>query len=666
MPIDFAAIAAEFAPRYRGQLRFISELFIQVGKALTARLRQAERLEIGSRRFPVVVFENNALMVAIHPSQYRTLVPRSARGFGETMVEAGRRFLGGFERIGEATREDRLLPQLIGQIEGFLAAIRRSVERFRLRRPEEMSNLFDPRRLSGIDILGIAALAYQALATSTGELRALAPDLRESVRLFGQAFAAPAGSVATASPGVSAPAESGSTIGRSLPEDFDLGARIILGTILLLPALPSWFGLLASAAWIRVRLMVIDALAGIERTLFDFRRRVIDAFFVDLPIFMGQALFLVQFLGASIAAAIEYWSWFGQIWLGDMLAELIRFGHELTRFMNFWSNLINAVVGFFERLLNFDLMPFLVAPLGLPAWVLSAVGALPRLTLNDILDTAGTAVRITTYGTLTGFVDSIRTLLMTNPAGSIIYYGGVKRKLDLIQQLLDALFQTPRPYPEEIRPLPTPTTFPNFFEAFFGPGTPDIASALQRFATGTVTQIQATVQAGVDMLAGFARTFSATANAAARMGSPERYRALAARADRLAEISFGSQLDELSQRVTARSALPMEEALVNWLTRGGFHVIGAVIPAYVAEMRRFWRRQVAEGNELMLTLTATSPHILARRARLGRVRMRRLLITAHGRQADEVLVAEIAQQFKQAVEQAYVTGFAFIQQARQS
>jgi hypothetical protein len=299
--------------------------------------------------------------------------------------------------------------------------------------------------------------------------------------------------------------------------------------------------------------------------------------------------------------------------------------------------------------------------------VLAAVGALPRLTLNDLLDAAGTAARVATRLALTAFISAIRTVLKLSIPGLILYYrGGVKRKLNLIQQVVDTLFQTPRTYPEEIRPLPTPRTFPNFFEAFFGPGTPDIAGALQRFATGTVTQVQVTVQAGVDMLSGFARTFSRAADAAARMGAPERYRALAARADRLAEISFGPQLDAMSRRVTARPAQPMEEALVGWLGRGGFHIIGAVIPAYVAEMRRFWQQQVASGTEPMLTITPTSPHILARRARLGRVRMRRLQITARGQAADETLVEAVARQFKQAVEQAYVTGFLVIQQARQT
>src|SRR5262249_22705446 len=160
------------------------------------------------------------------------------------------------------------------------------------------------------------------------------------------------------------------------------------------------------------------------------RTRIIDAFFVDLPILIGQGLFIVVFLGESLTAAIEYWSWLGRIWLGDMLAELIRFGYELTRFMDYWIKLINGVIGFFNGLMNFDLMPFLIAPLGLPAWVLSKLGVLPKLTLGDILDASGTAVRVATYLALTSFVNSIRTVLKFSVVGLLIYYRwGVKRKL---------------------------------------------------------------------------------------------------------------------------------------------------------------------------------------------------------------------------------------------
>jgi len=668
MPIDFAAIAADFAPRYRGQLRFVGDHLALIGKWLTARLKQAERLELGSRRFPVVLFEGDALAVAIHPAQHRTLVPAASRGLGETVVESGRRFLGGFERVGEAVREEWLLPGLIGRTETFLGAIRHSVERFALRKPKEMSHLFDPAGLSAVDLFGVAGLAYRALASSTLGLRALAPDLRESVRLFGEAFASPAGSGAPPAPGSPIPAGAavGASIERTLPESLDLAARLILSTILILPALPGWLGLLASAAWMRARLLVVEVLAGIEAAVFGLRARVVDAFFVDLPIFMGQALFIVVFLGESIAQAFAYWAWFARIWLGDMLAELIRFGFELTRFMDYWVRLINAVVGFFNRLLDFDLMPFLITPLGLPAWVLAGVGALPRLTLGDLLDAGGTAARVTAHAALSAFIGSIRTVLKLSAPGLILYYGGLKTKLDLLQRVINALFQNPKPYPDEIRPLPTPTGFPNFFDAFFGPGTPDIAGALARLGVNTLSQVQMIVQAGTAMLNGFARTFSAAADSAARMGSPARYRAIAERADLLAGIALGGQLDELGRRVAERPALPMEAALVAWLAGGGFFIIGAVIPVYVSEMRGFWQEQLAAGNEPLLTVTATSPHILARRARLARVRMGRLTIVVRGPQMDESLVAQVAGQFKQAVEQAYVDGHGVIVQARQS
>jgi hypothetical protein len=90
--------------------------------------------------------------------------------------------------------------------------------------------------------------------------------------------------------------------------------------------------------------------------------------------------------------------------------------------------------------------------------------------------------------------------------------------------------------------------------------------------------------------------------------------------------------------------------------KGGFLIIGEVLPGYVGAMRSYWLGhwdQISEASEPM-----TSPHILARRARLGRVRMRSMTLRVEADSLDDDLARNVARRFRTAIQDAYQTGVA--------
>jgi hypothetical protein len=120
----------------------------------------------------------------------------------------------------------------------------------------------------------------------------------------------------------------------------------------------------------------------------------------------------------------------------------------------------------------------------------------------------------------------------------------------------------------------------------------------------------------------------------------------------LANRLYDDQIRTLGERIQAQPIGAFER----WLAGDGFRIIQAAIPLYIAEMRAWWREQARAGEESMVEITPTSPHILARRVRLGRVRVPRLTLRANGRAHDEALVRELAQRFHDAVRAAYSDG----------
>lgn len=659
MPIDFARIAALFSARQQSQLKPIDAMFKRLGKWLARRMKTILEIEKNSRRFPVIVFQGTALAVWIDTSQHGALRLTEPPSFGEHLSSGGRAFVDGISRIAQSAREEWILPNLLEAVKGIFQSILSSIERFQ----EPSPSMFDPRQRTASDLFGLGALAYRSVISSTGQLRDLALDIHIASFLLNpetDSSARPQPAGPTTSP---VPAGGG----RTFSEYLDVGARYIMGAILILPALPAHLGLLIRAGWIRGRLLLINLFQGTERKVFELRQAVVDIFFRDLPHFIIQAFRFMLTARGVIMKNLEYFLRFGQIYVRELLVNIRRFADELTRYMRFWTNLVEMFRRFLEALMDSDLMQFIVPLLGIPQFIIDRIPGFPRLTLGNLLDHGGHAVRNSLKISLTGHISLLRAAVYAaaylTPVIPEAQYREIMRKLNLTQEVVNQLFQSPAPYPAETARFNLPTSFPNIFDAFFGTGAPDFGSALRTMGTGVAREIGELLNTGADFLRGIGAHFQVASQRAARLGSPDQYHALAVRAQSTALTTFGGQTEELRRRLSERRD-SFEEAFVSWLSRGGFHIVGAAIPLYVAEMRRYWHAQLREGTELTMIITPTSPHIIARRVSLGRVRMRRLVIRAPERELNSDLAERIALRFKGSVENAYVSGQGIIEQAR--
>jgi hypothetical protein len=134
---------------------------------------------------------------------------------------------------------------------------------------------------------------------------------------------------------------------------------------------------------------------------------------------------------------------------------------------------------------------------------------------------------------------------------------------------------------------------------------------------------------------------------AAQLGSAARYERLTKNALALGETAFGA--DAMRAGLVERSD-PIAIAFQSWLSGSGFTLVGKALPRYVAEMVEYWKEEASKPP----SARPTSPHILARRAQVNRVRLPRLVIRVHEeRKLDKVLAAEVADRARFGVAQAF-------------
>src|SRR5262249_8559738 len=135
-----------------------------------------------------------------------------------------------------------------------------------------------------------------------------------------------------------------------------------------------------------------------------------------------------------------------------------------------------------------------------------------------------------------------------------------------------------------------------------------------------------------------------------------RFRRLAETASRQAQAVFGEDVDALRDRIAKRRPDVVAQSFESWLATGGFQLLGLTIPAYFKGMQAYWREKEGQGQEATARIDMTSPRILAERALLARATVKHVVINAAGKPVNAELVAEVAEQFQAAVQQAYLDG----------
>jgi len=640
LSLDFPEIANAFRQFLLLPVRPIAHSFEQISRWLDKRVKSADLLEQASRDFPVVRFRDEAEMLWLDSIQHGALAPDEPPStFGEQVHRAGRRFVQGVSRVKEAAQEDLILPNLFGTFEQALAAISASVERF-ARPPGEMTQeLFNsPEARTASDLFGEAALAWRSIAGSTYQLTGFATQV-------GQAFGLPK----PPSPEPSDP--------HQLSDPLERYSRLLVAGLLVLPTLPVFVSSVWRSLTVVVKFVIVNVFASIEARIFGLRRRVIDLFYVDLRSALRPALSLAVAAHLVLTVNLRFFARFTYYYGALLLLQLDTFLTDLADFFNKYIDQINAILKLINDILQFDLSPYISAVLAvafgpLIGWAITKL--MPTITVDSLI-TAGTDLaRAATRAALTTFAEAVDLAVSTSP----VIPKRIRDRVAAVPKLIWNALRPPRSYPDETRkPVwPPGYTFPNLYDTIFRSGLPGLRQAFSDLATELPKSTRDIIDAGAAAVDVLGDEFARQAERAAEMGSTQRYQRLADDAARQAQRAFGPDVQELRDRIARRPPDLVAQRFEDWLVTAGFELVAQAIPAYLQQMRIFWRDQKQGGAKLTVRLDVTSPHILARRAKLACVTMKQLMISAPGRALDDDLVSEVAAQFQSAIQQAYSTG----------
>jgi hypothetical protein len=656
MPIDFAAIAAQFTPRMQRVIKPIALAFERLSEWLKPRAEQMTEIERATRAFPILRFYNEALTAFLDPSQRGTLAPlEPPRSLLESFGYGGRRFLGGFAEIPQAAQEERLIPGFLGGINDLLDAIVAAIDRYRTPTPE----MFDPTRPRNfLDIIGQGVLFFRAVGTSLNQIHSLdpkQPSFTSNVKALQQAWGETFGRNSTQ---IQAGATAVDDRRPAFAQVDDIARQLGL-VVLAIPLIGAMLQPLIEATVLRLKLMLLDVFQGIERTIFGLRAQAINLFAVDLLNLSEQAIRFTRAISFIVRDNLRVYMMFGIQYAEQTLDSVKQF---LTNFSTWMNQVIQLLQGWLHGMMGFldTEVVDLVSILGIPTTLGTVLKSLPRLTLRQLLlDNAELLGDI-----LAGAIRAARFKLSINPAfrvGNWISDKNILERMEALEDVIKILTRNSlrQQFLSQLSSsgaFRTPAVdFPNIYEAFFGAGSPPFAAVLQSTRESLEQDITGVLDAGSQLLDGLGASFATAADRAAQL-DPRRYHQMAQTSDRLVEQLFGDQFT--ATQPSDRLAQAFDQAL----SRGGFELIGQVIPAYVLEMERYWQEQRASDVEISRE-TSTSPHILSRRQRLGRIETPSLIIRLPGRFLNDALVQETAQQFKLALNGIYRSGLEQHQQA---
>lgn len=646
MPIDLLPITSTWLTAFEVHRRRIIGLAGLLERWLAERHERMAELERRTRAFPIFAFEGRALSAAIDPQQHGAL--RAYANAGSAWAAPFVAFGRGFTRIPQAVEDELILPNLLGAIEGVFDLIRGSIDRL----IDPRASTFNPDTARFSDVFGLLAMAWRGLTTSTGQLRLLVRDLG----LARDQFAAPGGAAAV----VPVPTAPGDDAAGSSGDGDMLGdiGRYLTAAIALLPALPDWISTLLSAAWLRARDWLLDTFQGFERRVFELRRQVLEFMLQTLPGLLREVPALVAAVATMLQWSIQYFALVARIYFEVAVDALTRFVRGIYTYVNDFIATINRVFAMIDRILNFDILDLIKPFLGVTGVIIDMIGI--RFTVNDLIDVGTGTVNFVLYASLKTAIFAARNALRAaGPSRYIPFVGSdinsARRKalwaLGLVEQIVDALFRDTGGMMTETAG-PTLTSMPNLYDQLFGAPPADLGNQVREFGRALGTSVRGLFERVSGTLRNLGEVFSRTAADLARTGPAQRMERFGRDAAGLANQLYDDQIRTLGERIQAQPIGAFER----WLAGDGFRIIQAAIPLYIAEMRAWWREQARAGEESMVEITPTSPHILARRVRLGRVRVPRLTLRANGRAHDEALVRELAQRFHDAVRTAYSDG----------
>jgi len=639
LSLDFPEITDAFRRFLLLPVRQIAHSFEALSTWLERRVKLADQLEQASRDYPVIRFEADAVMLSLDRLQAGALASSGKPDSLATHVSnAGDRFVRGIGGISTSIRQERILPDALGAFAGVFDDIARSVDRFAGPQSSMPELLFghsgvqanDPAHRRASDLWGEAALAWRSVAGSTDQLRDLLGPVGSVMKQF-------------ATPG--APGE---TSRAPQTDPVDSYGRYILAALILLPNIPAFAKSLWDSLTIVVKTRMIDAFIRIEASINRVRATVINFFFVDLPGILRAVLSYSIAAQTVLLANLRFFTRFVLGYGALLITQLKSWFDAVADYMNKYIGYVNAVVSAINRVLNFDIGPIIGSVIGPLAVVV------PEITIDDLITFNTDVARVAARTLLPPFFSAVNAALDV----ADVLPGGVGRRLHALPDLIRNALREPDPYPHETGPVQWPpgAGFPQVFNAFSGPGLANFRGAINHLGNAAAGMARDILGVGSVALNIIGDEFAAQADNAARIRSIDRFRALTATAENQARAVFGPDADTLRQQINTKPADKVAGAFESWFSFANFQALGEVIPAYARQLRELWQEKAEHGDDPTVRLDITSPRILAEHASLAGVSVRRVVIDGSGRPLDGDLLAEVARQFRGAVQQAYLDG----------
>jgi hypothetical protein len=617
MPIDWEAIVAPFRAAFRSQTKYFTESVREIAKWLKKRLEESRKMEQMSRAFPVIDFSEGAVQMSIGLFQQHTLKLPEQKGRNlpvDEHLSAGKRFLLGLQRVPDALEEALAIPRLVRVVDQALAAIVDSLKRWE----DPDWHMFDTKqKRSFSDIFGQLFFFLEMLTMSIDPIRVIINS--EVARLL------------------LAPSKTPST---SSGDMLAMVIQYMVSALLLIPIGGMWLASLFRWGIISIKFYVLSFLTGIENMVYDLRRQALE--------------FVMGTLVGTLENAYLFVTGARDVML-EILGHILRFGKEVVQ--DFTHKL---------RVFLDDITIFMIDGVRkLFIHLLDALRRLPELdvwggfTIQDLIDIA-TGKAWVKYHLLHGalsaaqdLADDAQDFVDDNTPGQglgVPVWKGPKRtkeRLEAAQEMLEILKNLPdKTIPGGVLPAKA-ASFPNIADYFNSLNSIDMKGSLKKLAGTLETELPVVLDTAGDAFTQIGDEFDKSAAASAWIGPTQDITKLRNFADSTVNAMFGQQVKDLHKKQEQNAlALAFELAMAS----GGFHIVGAAIPLYVESMREFWEQQPPPEP------LPTSPHILAKRSRLGCVKLPAIKIRTTGRELDDPLISRIANEFRQAVQGAWTSG----------
>jgi hypothetical protein len=613
MPLDFDALFAPFRTAYFLQWRSIGESLHKVAEWLTRRVKQTQERELATRAFQVFDFTGSALSVRIGSAQHGQLGPQGApppSGPLETAAAPFTAFWRGLLLAPAMIDAELALPGLLGSTVQFINLIVASLDRFTM--PDK--GLFDlTAGKHWDDLFGELALFIHI---------AKDPATVKQVQTFG------AGGI-----------EILRVLGKHFPPQPATGAqrggladlsRWVLGATLAIPLAGQLAAHFARTAGVVARFRLIDWASSTLNQVFALRREAIDFLYVTLFDLGRRALEWVVVGQSDVDTVLRLYIRFLSEYFKQVKSWLTTTGTDLKTYVDGVVTFLYGLGQYLESFMDIDFG--------------GAVSfGFIEFKLNDILEWRLHPELAKEKQ------DHIDQLLSDRPILTAL----VRERLLALREVI-GIAGTKTPFPDEAKPPDlSGIRAPQIYDAFFGGGRADkLRQSLAGIGPTLNEQLGSIFDAGSKALTDLSDTTHAAAATAVSLGSAARYSNVAQGATKISETVFDPEVAGVKAVPTTD---PVAAAFGYWLAGSGFQVLEKALPSYVTEMIQFWKKEASKPQ----AERPTSPHILARRAEVERVRTPRMVIRVEeGRELDRGLAAEIGERVRAEVAKAFDLGMA--------